>query len=664
LDRLVEDSLQIARDAMSRGAWAEAFELLVDADKTGRLGPSELETLAEAAWWSGHPELRANSLERAHAAYVEAGDRRKAAKVAIELFNEAFLRLSHSVAVGWMKRAERLLEGEPEGPEHGYLELAYAYDAFFRRNDLDEALPHLERVLEIGRRFKNSELEAMGLNLQGRVLLRRGDLTRGLALIDESTVAVVAGELGPQTAGNVYCSTISACRDMADWGRAVEATQQADRYMERRKITGYPGVCRVHRAEIKAVRGSWLEAEQEAKAACKELEDFRLLYAVGRAHYEMGEIRLRMGDLQAADEAFQRAYEFGRDPQPGLALLLLAQGDSEAAALSIKRALSEIEQPEHLLGNAAKDPLGRAWLLPAEAEIGLSMGDLDTARSAVEELEIIAATFGSTALEGAAASARGALFLSEGDAAAAVTKLSLGWRLWQQVDAPYQSARARKLLGEAYWANGDGKTALQELRAARSVFERLGALLDLRVVDGLLETYGGVASSVGRRAVKTFMFTDIVTSTDLIGVIGDEAWEEILRWHDETLRSLFIRHGGQEVKHTGDGFFVAFDEPRTAIECAVEIQHTLLTHRRQHGFAPWIRIGVHSDQATYKDRDYQGKGVHAAARIAALAGRDEILASQATLDAAAPQRFPVGESQVVSLKGIKEPVEVVGIRWH
>ena len=219
------------------------------------LGPSELESLAEAAWWSGHPELRANSLERAHAAYVEAGDRRKAAQVAIELFDEAFLRLSHSVAVGWLKRAERLLEEEPEGPEHGYLELAYAFDAFFRRNELDEALPHLERVLEIGRRFKNSELEAMGLNLKGRVLVRTGDLNRGLALIDESTVAVVAGELGPQTAGNVYCSTISACRDMADWGRAVEATQQADRYMERRKITGYPGVCRVHRAEIKAVRG-------------------------------------------------------------------------------------------------------------------------------------------------------------------------------------------------------------------------------------------------------------------------------------------------------------------------------------------------------------------------------------------------------------------------
>ena len=158
----------------------------------------------------------------------------------------------------------------------------------------------------------------------------------------------------------------------------------------------------------------------------------------------------------------------------------------------------------------------------------------------------------------------------------------------------------------------------------------------------MLETYGGgAAAPVGQRAVKTFMFTDIVTSTDLIEVIGDEAWEGILRWHDETLRSLFTRHKGQEVKHTGDGFFVAFDDARAAIECAVEIQRTLVTHRRQHGFAPWIRIGLHADEATYKGRDYQGKGVHAAARIAAIAGRDQIVASKATLDAAGPDRKSV-----------------------
>src|SRR5687767_11032776 len=200
---------------MSRGGWAEAFDLLVRADETGSLSPADLESLCEAAWWSGHPQLRVGALERAHAAYVESGERRNAARVAAVLADQAFTRLSPSVAVGWLKRAERLLEGEPEGVEHGYLASVYALVALFHRTDLDEALLQVERMLDIGRRFKDSALEALALNLKGRILVKRGDVAKGMALIDESTIAVMADDLGPQAAGTLYCSTISACRDLA-----------------------------------------------------------------------------------------------------------------------------------------------------------------------------------------------------------------------------------------------------------------------------------------------------------------------------------------------------------------------------------------------------------------------------------------------------------------
>lgn len=660
----IDDSIRAAQEALGRTAWSEAFDLLMAADEHEPLEPEQLMMLSEAAWWSGHADKRVDALERAYASLMSADKPRQAAMVAMQLADHAFFGLNFAISDGWTKRAERLLEGTPEDVAEGYLALLYAVVAFFGSNELDEAFGQLTRVLEIGRRYKDSELEAMALNLQGRVLIKKGEVAKGFSLIDESTAAAMAGELGPHIAGNVYCSTIDACRDLADWGRAAEWTEEADRFLRRRNITGYPGICRVHRAEIKALRGDLLEAEQEAKAACTELEQFRLMYAVGWAYNVVGEIRLRLGDLKAAEEAFQRAYEVGHEPQPGLALLLLAQGDEAAAALSIKRTLSVDERSEDRIGINANNPLGRFWLLPAQVEIALAVGDLDTARTAVEELESTASTFDSKAIEAATICARGALLLAEGDYATAVVKLSKGWRAFQQIEAPYQSARARTLLGKAYWGQGETKSALGELRAAKAVFDRLGAVPDVRTVDGLLAEYRGTGTDAGQRMLKTFMFTDLVNSTELIGVMGDDAWDELLRWHNGTLRSLFAEHKGVEVKQTGDGFFVAFDEPNQAIESAVAIQRTLASHRRDHGFAPSIRIGVHTGEATQVGSDYQGMGVHAAARIGAVAGRDEVLVSRATVEAAGTMSERVGEFKMVALKGIKEPTEVAAVTWR
>jgi class 3 adenylate cyclase len=255
------------------------------------------------------------------------------------------------------------------------------------------------------------------------------------------------------------------------------------------------------------------------------------------------------------------------------------------------------------------------------------------------------------------------LLLGQDLTAEASQILGRSWRLWMDSDLPYESARARLRYAEALAADGDKATAQRDLRAARAVFERLGATRDLQRVDALLWNERAPASVAGRVS-RTFMFTDIVTSTDLIGLIGDEAWAELIAWHNRELRSAVASHRGEEVNSTGDGFFVAFGRAPDAIDCAVDIQRRLTRHRREHGFAPSVRIGLHAAEATQDDHDYSGRGVHIAARIGAAASGQEILASSAVLDGAGQIRFAVSEPRVLTLKGIGEPVEVRAIDWR
>jgi class 3 adenylate cyclase len=663
MGQATEMSLQSARDALARRAWDEARDLFHEAEKSGPLAPGDLELLAEAAWWSGHLDERDDAFERAYAAYLEAGNRLEAATMALRLAEAAFQRLAGPVGGGWMSRAERLLAEEPRSAVHGFQAGLNAF-RLITSGQLEDGLRVVDEALELARQYGNRDGEALALNLKGRALLKQGDVAAGMALIDESTVAAMGGELHPWATANVYCSTIDACRDLADWQRAVEWTEEADRQLRSQRIAGYPGICRVHRAEIMRLRGTWPEAEQEARAACVELERFRLLVPAGWGYYEVGEVRLRMGDFAAAEEAFQRAFEFGRDPQPGLALLRLAQGDHAAALSSIRRALSESEAPLAVSADSAKEPLGRGHLLPAQVDIALATGDLELANAAATEIEAIADHFGSTALRAAAATARGSVQLAQGDATAAIESLERGRQLWQTVGAPYEGALVRARMGDAYRAAGDETASIQVLEAARSTFERLGAVPDIHRVDAMLERYTAGHAASGVRQVKTFMFTDMVSSTDLIEAIGDQAWVELISWHDKTLRSLFARHGGEEVSHAGDGFFVAFGEARGAVESAIAIQRSLTAHRRKHGFAPWVRIGLHTAEATHSGGSYRGKGVHEAARVGALADRDEILVTKQTLQAAGAMSVSVAETRSVTLKGIKDQVEVASVQWQ
>jgi class 3 adenylate cyclase len=332
-----------------------------------------------------------------------------------------------------------------------------------------------------------------------------------------------------------------------------------------------------------------------------------------------------------------------------MALLTMARGEVDKAHGGITRTLED-----------EREPLSRARLLPAAMEIALARDDVDTAKAGADELEEIAERFGSTALQAVALGARAAVQIATGESQSAVTTARESWRKWQEVEAPYEAARARLVLSQAFLASGDPEAGRMEIRAARSVFEKLGAVPDVRRASELLS--GLEADEGGVRVVQTFMFTDIEKSTNLVEAIGDEAWENLVGWHDRTLRSLFAEHGGEEVDHSGDGFFVAFEDPRAALECATAIQRSLAEHRRSHGFAPKVRIGVHAAEATKRAGDYGGRGVHEAARIGSVATGDEIVASLATLEAAGGD-WQTSNEREVELKGISTPAKVATVAW-
>jgi class 3 adenylate cyclase len=652
MTQLIEDRVQQGRDAHRRHAWHEAFDLLREADSETPLSPADLGLLAESAWFAGDPDAAIEARQRAHAGYLEQGDKCHAAEMALQLAGDHFDRLETAIGNGWLGRAKRLLEQTPdECAAHGWQAISLAFLAIRITGDGEETLRQAKLAQEIGERLALPAIQALALQMQGYALVIMGRVDEGLALIDESTVAAVSGELDPLTTGRIYCSTISVCRNLADWRRASEWTDAAERWCKRQGVSGFPGICRVHRAEIMDFRGSWADAEREAKRACEELSRYDLMLS-GEAQYEIGEVRLRVGDLEGAKAAFQEAHQLSRMPEPGMSLLRLANGDAAGANTSIKRTLADMEF----------HALIQARLLPAAVEIGVAAGDLDAVAQHVAELDQIARSFRTTAVTAAAEYARGQLLLAQRDTGTASARLHHAVELWHEIGAPYENARARTALGEALRADGDEDAARLEFESAKAAFERLGALPDAKRVGRLLGEEQGIAARAGERVMRTFMFTDIVGSTPLAEALGDDAWQELIRWHDQTLRAIFSRYGGTEVKQTGDGFFVAFEDASTAIEAAVAVQRSLAEHRRGHGFAPQVRIGLHEAQASPRATDFAGRGVHEAARIGSLAGGGQILASVNTVPPTAA-RFPVSTPRTVTLKGVSQPVEVVTIDW-
>jgi serine/threonine protein kinase len=459
-----EEEREAGRTAFARHSWREAFETLSSAQALRALSAEDVERLAESAWWIGRVDDSIAAHERAYAAYMDERTPRRAAVVAVRLAEDFFNRQAKSIGNGWLKRAERLLQDVRKCLEHAVLLRLHAVLAFESEGNVDKALGLARQACDLATRFHDRDLQALAMHDIGRMLVSKGELAQGMALIDEAMAAAVSGELGPRVTGRIYCNMMGTCEKLADYQRAAEWSEAALRWCEPHAGSGYPGICRVHRAELMRLRGSWNDAETEALRAAQELRGFYNI-AAGEAFYEIGEIRLRMGDLKRAEEVLRQAHELGREPVPGLALLRLAEGKVDAARGLIERAVAD--RPE--------GSLDRARLLPARVHIALAAGELELARGTATELEAIAQQYGSTALHASAAQARGAVQLAEGAADAAVPNLRRACKLWQEVHLPYETATARLLLAGAYRATHCPEDAALELQAATSAFTSLGA---------------------------------------------------------------------------------------------------------------------------------------------------------------------------------------------
>jgi class 3 adenylate cyclase len=653
------------RAALARHEWRVAYDILSRADAAGSLDVADLDLLAQAAWWTGQLPVAIEVRERAYAASVRSGDHQSAVIAAVTLARDHMFRMATDVAAAWMNRADELLRGIDENPAHGWLAGMRAFHAALT-GDSQESLRQAELAHDIGVRFGDRDLETFGLGEKAAALLAVGRVEEGLKLADEATLRAVSGELEPAVAGGVCCTTIEACAGIGDFRRAAEWTDAQDRWCKREGINGYPGMCRLFRSDVKRLRGAWPEAEAEARAATDELRGF-MPVAAGLALYMIAEIRLARGDLPAAEEALLGAHALGTDTQPLLALLRLAQGKPDAAAASIQQALDEPRTTPSW--QAPPDSaLYRLRLLPAQVAIALATDDLERAREASEELRGLAERFATPAARANAVTAAGRVALAAGEKPDAIGHLREAVRLWGEMEAPYDQARARISLAEAHLGAGEADSAGIELRTARDTFERLGAALDLRHADealrNLQESTGqGPMGTDAARVSRAFMFTDIVDSTRLGEALGDAAWERLRRWHDQALRSAAAEQAGEEVKATGDGFFFTFADADHAIEAAIAMQRSLARQRDTQGFAPEVRIGIHQAEASRAGLDYHGSAVNLASRVADAAGGGEVLVSATTLGTAR-HAYAELDRRSARVKGVSEPVEVVALDWR
>lgn len=462
-----------ARDAYRRRDWFRARDGFVAARKHGPLTADDLTMLAEAAWWLGKVDESTATGEEAYHAYRDDQQPRKAAMAAIGVAVNAFLRGDDVIGSGWMSRAQRLLDGQAESAEHGYALYLMQVEGALEGPDLQGVVANARKVQEIGRRHADANLVAAGTVGEGRALLRQGRVPDGMALLDEAMVAVLDGDLSPDWAGNVYCHLMAACHELGDIHRAAAWTQATSRWLRTLPVAAvFTGICRVHRSQVLQIAGAWAEAEREAARVCQDLAEIHAATAA-EGYYQLGELRRLRGEHARAADAYDNAHRRGRDPQPGLALLRLAEGHVAAAAASIRAALT-----------GETRPLVRFRLCAAQVEIALSAGDVEAAAGAAAELRDIAAVYASSGFEAASGQARGAVLLAQRRPEEALGVLRDSCRRWGELDAPYDVAKARTLLADAYQALGDPGTAQRERAAAQAALTRLGAPHGAKVPPG------------------------------------------------------------------------------------------------------------------------------------------------------------------------------------
>ena len=455
-----------ARSAAAVGDFDLAFDLLRRAEADRPLPPADLVFLGEVAYAAGHLDVTIEAWEQVHAAHVKDGQVVGAAEAAVRVAMHLLFDTALTAPVrGWLAQAERLLEGCDEAPAHAWLAAVRANERLLS-GDVDGARQWADAAAEIGSR-RDPAAAALGRVAIARLLILEGRVEEGLGQLDQAGVAAVSGSLDPLATGVVYCEVVCALQGLAQYDLAEEWTEAMERWCQTNAIGSVRGRCRVHRAEILRLRGSCGEAERQALMACEELRPY-LRRELGWPLAELGRIRLHRGDIEGAEESLLAAHRAGWDPEPGLALVRLAQGDPASAAAAIRDAL------DHPIRVPSKErppstDLQRVPLLQAQVEIEIAIGDLDQARSATDELTLIATRFHSKALIAGATLAAGRVRLADGDAAGAEASLSEAARLWNEIGAPFEAAHARIALADALAARGNDHRASLERAAAYEI---------------------------------------------------------------------------------------------------------------------------------------------------------------------------------------------------
>jgi DNA-binding NarL/FixJ family response regulator len=469
------EALRRGRELVRSQAWGAAFAELSAADRAAPLESQDLLSLALIARLLGRDGEDVNLLSRAHQSFLKDGNVNSAVRCAFWLGFSAMLSGDMAQAGGWLARARRLLDDcKQDCVEEGYLLLPVGYRSV-HGGDPEMAYTAFSEATAIGDRFADADLVALGRQGQGRALIRKGEITRGVALLDEVMVAVTAGEVSPSVAGGVYCSVIEGCGEIFDFRRAQEWTAALEQWCTSQPdVVPFRGHCQIRRAEILQLHGAWPEAVEAARQACEQLSKSKTQSEARSAFYCLAELHRLRGDFAEAEAAYRQANLLGKTEQPGLALLLLAQRQPESALAVIRN-----------IAPAGSTPSARARVLDVLVDVLLSVGDISAARTAADDLAGVARQLGAPLLDAISARAQGAVLLAEHDSSAALLALRTSLRLWRELDAPFEAARARVLLGLACREQGDHASAEFEFHAARAVFQQLGAKPDLERLDAL-----------------------------------------------------------------------------------------------------------------------------------------------------------------------------------
>ena len=478
------DGVERARSAFAERRWAVAFADLSAALRKGELAGEDLERLAVAAYMLGQEGECEGAWIAASRAWSDQGAPERAASCAFRHALGLFFRGDLAPAMGWVTRGGRLLEDRPESVEQAWFGMLTALPRLFG-GDAGTYSSFVEAG-EIAERLADRDAAMFARLCRGYGLILQGRLADGMALLDEVMVSVTADEVTPMLAGIAYCQVITLCQAVFDVRRAREWTAALTRWCDSQpEIVPFRGNCLVHRCEILRLQGAWSDALDSARQACEWLAGPPDWDSLGSAHYQLAEIQRLRGEFAEADESYRRASVAGRDPEPGMSLLRLAQRRVDLALAAIRRALDE-----------AQDPIARSRLLPAAVEVMLEAGDVGVARAAADELESIASNHAAPYLNALAGEASGAVLLAEGDPRTGLAKLRAAHRAWRELEAPHQAARVRLLIGIACRELGDGASAELEFDAARGALEELGAGPDLDRLARLVgtESPGGLSS--------------------------------------------------------------------------------------------------------------------------------------------------------------------------